>query len=421
VQADRLEAAPSPDVLAWLAGAAAALLHLAGALKSIPLIGLLSIDFTVLILAVSLPLIMLCAMTRRWVVAPQLGLPLAAMGVLWLWLVLAGCWSASGAVLDSKLPDIALLGPIMLLAGLVVAGDDAALSGFCSGILAGGAAVALSLAANLAEGRVALGGVPGADPEKWRVAYQVAGLAITMAAALAALHWAEARRALPWLFWLGVTVALAVAALLPGGRAALVALGLCLASGPALILLWRHRGGQAAAWLLGLLCLAAGGLFLLDTEATLYARALERIFTPNMLESSGRWALWDTALNLAGQVMPSGLGTGGFSLAAGFGEWRGRHPHNLALEALVEAGLPGFALWLTAFGGAAWVLWRLGRGAPSWRRARLLMLCLPMAVTLQVSTDLGNRMAWLTLGLALGVGLRSAAPMMGARDVRALV
>jgi hypothetical protein len=48
------------------------------------------------------------------------------------------------------------------------------------------------------------------------------------------------------------------------------------------------------------------------------------------------------------------------------------------------------------------------------------MLCLPMAVTLQVSTDLGNRMAWLTLGLALGLGLRAEAPAKEALHVRAL-
>jgi hypothetical protein len=52
--------------------------------------------------------------------------------------------------------------------------------------------------------------------------------------------------------------------------------------------------------------------------------------------------------------------------------------------------------------------------------ARLLVLCLPMAVTLQVSTDLGNRMAWLTLGLALGIGVTARVPMMEAGHVRAL-
>ena len=419
MRADGRQAAPPHDALAWLAGVSAALLHLAGALKSIPLIGALPIDFTIFSAALALPLLALCAITRRWVVAPEIGLPLAAIGVLWLWLVLAGCWSASGAVLAAKLLEITLLGPIMLFAGLVVAGYNTALRGFCAGVLGAGAAVALSLANNLAQGSVALGGPPDADPEKWRIAYQVTGLAIAMAAALAAVRWAEARGAVPGFFWLGATLAFALGALLPGGRAALVALALSLACGPPLMLLRQERRGQAVLWLLGLLSLAGCAALFMGTEVTQHARALERFFAPNTLESSGRLPLWGAAMDLAGQTMPFGLGTGGFSLAAGFGEWRGRHPHNLALEALAEAGLPGFALWLIAFGGAAWVVWRLGRAAPSWRVARILMLCLPMAVTLQVSTDLGNRMAWLTLGLALGLGLRAEAPGKEALYVRA--
>lgn len=408
------------DALAWLAGAATALLHLAGALKSIPLIGALPIDFTVLSVALALPMLVLCAMTRRWVIAPDIGLPLAAIGALWLWLTLAGCWSASGAVLAAKLPEIILLGPIMLLAGLVVAGDETALRGFCAGVLGAGAAVAASLATNLAGGSVALGGLPGADPEKWRIAYQVTGLAIATAAALAAVLWAEARGAWTGFFWLGSALALAFGALLPGGRAALLALAFCLAAGPVLILLRQRKPGLVALWLLVLLGLAGAALAFLGGETSQSARALERILAPNILESSGRGPLWEEALRLAGLAMPFGLGTGGFSLAAGFGEWRGRHPHHLGIEALVEAGLPGFALWLIAFGGAGFVFWRLGRSAPSWRVARLLMLCLPMAVTLQVSTDLGNRMAWLTLGLALGIGVTARAPIRGAGHVRAL-
>lgn len=420
MQAADMAAAPPQDALTWLAGAAAALLHLAGALKSIPLIGALPIDFTILSTGLALPLLVLCAMTRRWVVAPALGLPLLAIGALWLWLVLAGCWTASGAVLAAKLPEIIVLGPIMLLAGFVVAGDDSALRGFCAGVLGAGALVAVSLAANLAGESVALGGLPGADPAKWRIAYQVTGLAIAMAAALAALHWAEARRITPRLFWGAAALVLALAALLPGGRAALVALGLCLAVGPLLILQGRKKPVQAALWLLVLLGLGGAALGFWGSETNQTARTLERIFAPNILESSGRLPLWGAALSLAGQAMPFGLGTGSFSLAAGFGEWRGRHPHNLGIEALVEAGLPGFGLWLIAFGGAALVFWRLARTAPSWRVARLLMLCLPMAVTLQVSTDLGNRMAWLALGLALGIGVTARAPITEAGHVRAL-
>jgi O-antigen ligase len=308
----------------------------------------------------------------------------------------------------------------MLLAGLIVAGDAAALRGFCAGVLGVGVLVAASLAANLVGGRIALGGLPGADPEKWRIAYQVTGLAIAMAAALAGLHWAEANHIATRLCWLAVAVALALGAMLPGGRAALVALGLCLALGPMLVLHGRKKPAQAALWLLFLLGLGGAGLAYSGSETVHTARSLERMFAPNTLESSGRLPLWEAALSLAGQSVPFGLGLGGFSLAAGFGEWRGRHPHNLGVEALVEAGLPGFALWLIAFGGAALVFWRLGRSAPSWRVARLLMLCLPMAVTLQVSTDLGNRMAWLTLGLTLGIGVTAWAPIRGAGHVRAL-
>ena len=123
MRAEEAPLAPPKDALAWLTGMVTALLHFAGALKSIPQIGALPIDFTVLIAALALPLLMLCAMTRGWVIAPEIGLPLAAIGALWLWLVLAGCWSASGAVLSAKLPEIILLGPVMLLAGLVVAGE----------------------------------------------------------------------------------------------------------------------------------------------------------------------------------------------------------------------------------------------------------------------------------------------------------
>ena len=188
MRAKQIDEASPQDNLAWLAGAATALLHLAGGVKSIPLIGALPIDFTVLSAGLALPLLALCALTRRWVVAPALGVPLLAIATLWLWLILAGCWSASGAVLAAKLPEIILLGPVMLLAGLIVAGDQTTLRGFCAGVLGAGALVAASLAANLAGGSVALGGLPGADPEKWRIAYQVTGLAIAMAAALAAVR-----------------------------------------------------------------------------------------------------------------------------------------------------------------------------------------------------------------------------------------
>ncbi|OYW09089.1 MAG: O-antigen polymerase, partial [Rhodospirillales bacterium 12-71-4] len=107
---------------------------------------------------------------------------------------------------------------------------------------------------------------------------------------------------------------------------------------------------------------------------------------------------------------------GAFTIAAGHGEWRGLYPHNHALEVLAEAGLPGLLLWLGAFGGAAWVVLRRAFLVPPARLAAIAALVLPVAMTVLVSTDLGNRMAWFALGLALSLGV-TARPAGSAADV----
>jgi O-antigen ligase len=127
-----------------------------------------------------------------------------------------------------------------------------------------------------------------------------------------------------------------------------------------------------------------------------------------------RLGLWSAALDWAGQAAPLGLGTGGFSIAAGHGERRGLYPHNHALEALAEAGLPGLLLWLVAFGGGMLAAIRLLRHVAPGRAARIAAMVLPVALTVMVSTDLGNRMAWFALGLALSLGVTARpAPQPG--------
>ena len=99
----------------------------------------------------------------------------------------------------------------------------------------------------------------------------------------------------------------------------------------------------------------------------------------------------------------AGLGPGGFPPAIGVGQDRGLHPHNHAIEALVEGGAVGLLLWCAAFGGALiFALARLPRVAPE-RAAMIVALTLPIVMTAMVSTDLGNRMVWFALGLALSL------------------
>jgi len=399
----RLAPRLDPIALAGLAGAAVAALHFAGALKSAPALARLPADITVLAALAAAPLLLLLAATRRWTLSPALALPLAAAAALWLWLVVAALWSPSRLAAAEKLRDVVLLAPPLLLAGLLVGADDAARRMLSGATLLAGLVVAGSVAAGLAAGEVQLGGDP--RPGVVRVQYQLVGLLLASASALAAVSALEARGA--WrLSWLGLVAVLAAAALLPGGRAGLIGLGAGLLAAPA-AWLWA-AGRRGAALGLGL----AGGTGLVGAVTLLLAdpalaegfRTLERLLN-NGLDASARPALWAAALALAGEAMPWGLGTGGFTVAAGFGEWRGLYPHNHAIEALAEGGLPGLSLWLLAFGGGAVVLAGHLSRLPPGRAARLVALTLPMAVAALVSTDLGNRMVWFALGLALSAAL----------------
>jgi O-antigen ligase len=394
--------------IALATGVIAAVLHFAGALKSAPLLAGLPFDLTLAAAMALLALLPVFLAARRWQADPLIALPLAAAALLWLWMVVAGAWSPSSSILRAKLLDAVLMGPAMLAAGLVVAGDARALRAMAGTALVIGAFVAGAIAWGIATDRVVLGGAPGAQPDLVRVQYQIAGLAIASAAALAAVHAIEAR-GLARAGWLVLVALLGTAALLPGGRAALAALALAVAAAPA-IALWRAgRRGMALAWPGAVLGGAVAVLVVIMADPMLSAglRTVERLADGDVAQSSGRLALWGVALDHGAGALPFGLGTGGFTTAAGFGERRGMWPHNHALEALAEGGLPGLVLWLAAFGGAAVAAVRLGAGTEGWRAARIAALVLPVALSVMVSTDLGNRMAWMALGLALGLGLRA--------------
>ncbi len=396
---------PAPRaMLALLAGWMAATLQLAGALKTAAPFSGLPFDLSLLSFAALLPVLALLLATARWRLDAALALPLAAALLLPLWWVVAGSWTASRSIAAEKLPEIVLAGPAMLVIGLIVGAEPVARRGLVAASLLIGVALAAVILWRFAGGWQA-----ALDPDQGKVHHQLAGLALAIAAGLAALRAAEAGGPARALSWLLLAVVLAVAALLPGGRTALLALGLGVALAPALRLGLDGRRAAALAWLAA--CVAAGLgfllLLLLRPEEAEGLRTLERLAR----EAAGleaRIGLWAAALEWAGRAAPFGLGTGGFTIAAGHGERRGLYPHNHALEALAEAGLPGLLLWLAAFGGGLLAAIRLlPRVAPA-RAARIAAMVLPVALTVLVSTDLGNRMAWFALGLALSLGVATA-------------
>ncbi|MCS6891823.1 MAG: O-antigen ligase family protein [Rhodovarius sp.] len=393
-------------LLAAAAGLAAAALQWAGALKTTPVLAWLPADATLLAAGLLFLLLPPLLAAGGWRISPSVLPPLLAAAALWLWWCLAALWSPAGPAAEAKLLALLGAGPAMLLAGLAVGGDGRARAGLAFGVLVVGSAVGAGTAWGIATDGVVLGGRLGEDPTRIRVAYQLAGLAIATAGGVAALRLAMARGPAR-LFWLLLLLALAAAVVLPGGRAALLAMGAVVFAVPVLFWLLGGRPWPALLWGGLVLALGLAAAASLASDATWAAglRSLERLLTPPGGGEEERWQLWADALRLSGIL---GIGPGAFPVAAGFGDHRGMHPHNHGLEALVEGGVPGLALWLAAFGGGLLLLLLRARRLGPERAALLLALVLPQAITVMVSTDLGNRMAWFALGLALSAGVERA-------------
>jgi hypothetical protein len=391
-------------LFAGLAGIAAALLQFAGALKTTPALAGLPFDLTLVCGLALCGLLPLLLAGGGWRFSRALALPLLGAAGLWLWWVVASVWSVNGNAAMAKLLPIVLVGPVMLVAGLLVGADAAGRQALARTVICLGVFTGAAVAWGVANHAVVLGGAIGADPARIRVQYQLVGLAVATAAGLVATGLVVARGGLALALRGILLLGLAAAVLIPGGRAAFLAMGAVVALMPALLLWLRGTPSRAMLWLAALLLIALAGLvFVLSAPERFNGiRTIERILGDPADGPEERLAMWRAALRMVDGL---GIGPGGFPQAAGFGADPGMHPHNHALEALTEGGLPGLVLWLLAFGGAALVaLARLPRVAPE-RAVAIGTLVLPVAVTVMVSTDLSNRMAWFALGLALSLAV----------------
>ena len=392
--------------LAGLAGLSAALLQFAGALKTTPPLAALPFDLTLAAAMALCGLLPMMLAGGGWRLSRGLALPLLGAAGMWLWWVIAAAWSVNPDAAIAKLLPMVLVGPVMLAAGVLIGADAASRGAMAGGVMAVGVFVGAAVAWGLATDGIVLGGQVGADPSRTRVQYQLAGLAVASAAGLVATRLVVARgMALP--VFAAMLAGLLAASLIPGGRAAMLATGGVVLVMPAVSLWLRGRRGASTAWLAAatLAGLLAAAWLLGDPDRVEGIRGIARAFGDPADGPEERRAMWAAALRLVDGV---GLGPGGYPQAAGFGADPGMHPHNHALEALTEAGLPGLALWMLAFGGAALLaLARLPRVEPE-RAAVIGALVLPMAITVMVSTDLTNRMAWFAMGLALSLGVSRA-------------
>lgn len=403
MRTDTAEGADGSRAAAAALGAAAAALQFAAALKGLPGLAHLPLDITPPLLALACGLALWRLLARPYRLGAEAVLVLALQGALALWLAVAGAWSGGTGSLPRKLAEIALLGPAMTVTGLAVAASPIAFRAFAATCGAIGLAVAMAVPAAVAAGIAVLGGPT--DAETIRVQYQVATLALAAGAAALAAGAAAARPAGAAWRALGVGV-LALAALATGGRAGLAGLAAAVVLAPAAVL--AARGRLAPAVMLGATIAVALGLalalVLALTDPAGAPRTLARFLEAALGAGSVRPALWGEAWRLA---TPLGLGTAGFAPAAGFGDARGWHPHNLGLEALAEGGVPAAVLLAgIVLACAAALLGRAREVAPVQLGATVGFACVALAQA-ATSTDLGNRMAWLWVGLVAGLALRA--------------
>ncbi len=127
--------------------------------------------------------------------------------------------------------------------------------------------------------------------------------------------------------------------------------------------------------------------------------------------------LWRNSLHMAAQRPWTGLGLRNFKLACDdpemaiadtYKERCGTHSHNIYIEWLTEAGLPGlagFVFMVLLWGHYAWQGWRTERDRTAlsgpWIAVTLMLW--PVATTGSFFTNWNEVLFWLVLGWALGV------------------
>jgi hypothetical protein len=370
---------------ASLAGISAAVLQLAGALKTAPPLSALPFDLTLVALALLLPSVTMLAATRSWRVSPAVALPAASALLLALWLVVAGAWSPSRAVLAHKLPEVALLGPVLLAAGLLVGAEAAARRAFCRTTLAIGLALAAAILLGRRDRLAALG--PGGCRD---------GQDPPPAGGPRPCHGGGARGHAGG----GGALRERRAAAAGGGRAPRARRAVPRRADGDGRAVPRHRGGARAlppafrpAW-------RGAGLERPGRVRCRHRHGAAPAAPGPRGGAAHPGAAGRRSRGARGAAAPLGRGPGlgGRGLAlrprhrrlhhrAGFGERRGLYPHNHALETLAEAGLPGLLLWIGAYAGAAVAMLRLAPRVAPGRAARIAALVLPVGLTVMVSTD----------------------------------
>ena len=187
--------------------------------------------------------------------------------------------------------------------------------------------------------------------------------------------------------WWLAALALGVAILLAGARAAWIAYALVLVFSGWRVLGARRLAGFALAGLVAAAAVVAVSPQL-QQRVVRTSVALQADGAAVDTALSGRARIWEAAACMARTHPVNGVGVRGFRLAwadcdpapaqaPAWGQGEAYHAHQLVLELLSETGLAGLLLWLAA----AWLVWRSWHRADEAARGRARPALLALAVT----------------------------------------
>lgn len=380
-------------------GAGAAVLHFSGAIKSLPGIVSLPFNFTPPLFLTMTLLAIYCLLQPDYRIRLSAVVYLLLQIVFVQWMLYSSLWSNAQNTLTTKLLDLVVMAPLTTLIAFAVSGHSLSFRAFSDMVVVIGILVALWLLFGLSQNLLVLGG-PG-DLGVLRVQYQITGLAITTAANIifsqTALNWP-----CRWLNRSFIFILLLVGCIISGGRAALIAFILsCLVTLSVAFGIRRKKlCFRVSYFLISLLV----GIILSDNFFHVFSMKNHRIviFFSDIvtnLTSNVRISLWSIGIRRSSLI---GFGLGGFSPTVGLGDVRRWHSHNLFFESKFEGGFLGFCFFflLSFFAFALMIMNRQCISVDQF----IISIGFFFIFLLQsfTSTDLGNRMAWMWLGLCGG-------------------
>lgn len=390
--------------LSAILGTSSAILHFSGAVKGLPLPSFLRFNFTPPLLVFVFVLSSLRLFRGDLRMSGAASFYLTVLLLLATWLIIAAAWTAAGEPVHQKLLEITLISPLTCIIGYTIGADHLCFRKFSATVIVIGTLVAIWIPLGTSLKWAVLGGPITLDDI--RIQYQISGLAIAAATLFTLINASFLKHKFSF-FSFFLLLLLVQGLFLSGAKAAMLAFILSTVVITTIICIVTQTF-RSIVWICLLLSLSASGQtiwhFLEPSSFSGLARFYPFIFDFNNIESFHiRAILWRIAISKASFF---GLGPSGFSLAAGLGELRRWHPHNLLFESLIEGGVFGFLLFLLLiiFPFISLLYNRLRLSAAEF--LSLLGLGVIGIIQLSTSTDLGNRMVWMWLSLLVGPSIR---------------